>query len=44
MLARNKLNSIEGRISEALIINGISHETLWQLSMKKKLSRIKRKH
>ena len=26
MLARNKLNSIEGKISEALINNQISHE------------------
>ena len=26
MLARNKLNSIESKISEALINNGISHE------------------
>ena len=26
MLARNKLNSIEGKISEALLNNQISHE------------------
>ena len=46
MLARSKLNSIESKISEALINNRISHEmkTLWQLLMRKKISRTKRKH
>ena len=34
MLARSKLNSIESKISEALINNEISHEDLWQLLMK----------
>ena len=35
MLARSKLNSIESKISEALIDNEISHEDLQQLLMKK---------
>ena len=35
MLARSKLNSIERKISEALINNEISHEDL---------SRVERKH
>ena len=34
MLARSKFNSIESKISEALINNQISHE---DLSMKKKI-------
>ena len=37
MLARSKLNSIESKISEALINNEISHKILWQLLMKKKI-------
>ena len=37
MLASSKLNSIESKISEALMNNQISHEDLWQLSMSKKL-------
>ena len=36
-LARSKLNSIESKISEALINNEISHKILWQLLMKKKI-------
>ena len=36
MLARSKLNSIESKISEALINNEISHEDFLQLLMKKK--------
>ena len=35
MLARSKLNSIESKISEALINNEIIHEILWQLLMRK---------
>ena len=39
MLTRSKLNSIESKISEALISNQISHEdfTFKQLSMRKDL-------
>ena len=44
MLARSKLNSIESKISEALINNEISHEDFIQLLIKKKISRIERKH
>ena len=36
MLARNKLNSMESKISEALINNELVMKTLWQLLMKKK--------
>ena len=36
MPARSKLNSIESKISEALINNEISHEDFLQLLMKKK--------
>ena len=43
MLARNKLSSIESKISEALINNEISHEHFVTIIMKKKLSRIGRK-
>ena len=39
MLARSKLNTIESKISEALINNDISHEDFM-----KKISRTKRKH
>ena len=44
MLARNKLNSIEIKISETLINNENGHEDFTTLLMKKKISRIKRKH
>ena len=44
MLARSKLNRIESKISEALINNEISHEDFIQLLIKKKISRIERKH
>ena len=39
MLARSKLNSIESKISKSLVDNEISHETLIQLSTKKKKHR-----
>ena len=39
MLARSKLNTIESKISEALINNDISHEDFMQ-----KISRTQRKH
>ena len=42
MLARSKLNSIESKISEALINNEISHEDFITINLK--ISRIKRKH
>ena len=41
MLARSKLNSIESKISEALINNKISHEDLRQLLMKKRNWKLK---
>ena len=44
MLARSKLNSIEGKISEALINSEISHEDFMTIINKEKTSRIKRKH
>ena len=44
MLARSKSNRIESKISEALINNEISHEDFIQLLIKKKISRIERKH
>ena len=44
MLARSKLNSIESKISEALINNQISHEDFITIINKEKLSRIKRKY
>ena len=37
MLARSKLNSIETKISEALINNQISHEDFITLSMRKEV-------
>ena len=43
MLATSKLNSIESKISEALINSEIVMKTVWQLFIKKKISRIKRK-
>ena len=44
MLARGKLNSIESKISEALINNEISYEDFMTIINEKKISRIKRKH
>ena len=45
MLARNELNSIESKISEALIKNEIIHDDFaTNLNEKTKLSRTKRKH
>ena len=45
MLARSKLNSIESKISEALINNEISHEDFMTiLNEEKEISRTKRKH
>ena len=45
MLARSKLNSIESKISEALINNEISHEDFITIIHEKKiLSKIKRKY
>ena len=44
MLVRSKLNSIESKISKALMDNKISHEDFGQLLMKKKISGIERKH
>ena len=45
MLVRSKLNSIESKISEALINNKISHEDfITIINGKKQLYRIKRKH
>ena len=43
MLGRSKLNSIESRISEALINNEISHEEFMTI-INEEISRIKRKH
>ena len=42
MLARSKLNSIESKISEALINNEISHEDFMTIINEEK--KIKRKH
>ena len=45
MLARSKLNSIQSKISEALINNEVSHEDFMaNLNEQKKISRTKRKH
>ena len=45
MLATSKLNSIENKISEALMDNEISHEYFETIiNEEKKISRIKRKH
>ena len=45
MLARSKLNSIENKISKALMDNEISHEDFETIiNEEKKISRIKRKH
>ena len=44
MLARSKLNSVESKISEALINNGISHENFMKIiNEETKISRIKEK-
>ena len=44
ILPRSELNSIESKILEGLINSEISLEALWQLLIKKKILRIKRKH
>ena len=45
MSARSKLNSIESKITEALINNEIGHEDFMTIiNEEKKLSKIKRKH
>ena len=44
MLARGKLNSIESKISEALINNEISHEDFMRIVNEKKITRTKRKN
>ena len=44
MLVRSKLNSIESKISKVLMDNELVMKTLRQLLMKKKKSRIERKH
>ena len=44
MLARSTLNSIESKISEALINNEISHEDFTTIINEKKLLWTKRKH
>ena len=45
MLARSKLNSIESKISKALVDNEISHEDFeTNINEEKKISRIERKH
>ena len=45
MLARSKLNSIESKISEALINNEISHEDFMTIvNEEKKYRELKKKH
>ena len=44
MLARSKLNSIESKISKALMDNEISHEDFETIINEEKKSRIERKH
>ena len=44
MLARTKLNSIESKISEALINNELSHGYFTTIINEEKISRTKRKH
>ena len=45
MLARSKLNSIESKISKALMDNKISHEDVETIiNEEKKILRIERKH
>ena len=44
MLLRSKLNSIESKISEALMNNENSHENFVKIINEKKISRTTRKH
>ena len=44
ILARSRLNSIESKISKALMVNEISHEDYETIINEKKISRIERKH
>ena len=44
MLARTKLNSIESKISEALINNEFSHGYFMRIINEEKISRTNRKH
>ena len=44
MLARSKLNSIESKLSEALINNKISHEDFLTIINEEKTIENKRKH
>ena len=44
MLAGSKLNSIDSKISEALINNEISHEGFMMIIDEKKISITERKH
>ena len=44
MLSRSKLNSIESKISQALINNEVSHEDFTTIFNKKNISGAKRKH
>ena len=44
MLVRSKLNSIESKLSEALINNEISHEDFMTIIKEEKIARTKRKH
>ena len=44
MLLRSKLNSIESKISEALMNNENSHEDFVKIINEKKISRTTRKH
>ena len=44
MLARSKLNSIESKISKALVDNEISYEDFKTIINEEKISRIERKH
>ena len=44
MLARSKLNSIENKISKALMDNEISHEEIETNINEEKISRVERKH
>ena len=44
MLARSKLNSIENKISKALMDNETSHEEIETNINEEKISRVERKH
>ena len=44
MLPRSKLNSIENKISKALMDNEISHEDFETIINEKKISRVEGKH